>query len=85
MIADYGRSSKEQRAAANLEKTPNRIDAIFQSIRLVQKTLDAQTADSEELAEKEKQALADRKLLDSIRFVAWIIVGLLAAILWFRR
>lgn len=85
MVADYGMPTKKQRAVAALEKTPNRIEAIFQSIRRVQETLDTQAADPDDLEKKKKQALADRKLLESIRIVGWIIVGLLAVILWNRR
>ena len=56
-----------------------------ESIRRVQETLDTQAADPDDLEKKKKQALADRKLLESIRIVGWIIVGLLAVILWNRR
>jgi hypothetical protein len=79
MRVDFGVRSDEDREKARLQSMPSHADAIFETVRSVDDGI-------KQLAENLQQPHAtldqNHKLLEGLRTVGWLIVVLLAIVIW---
>jgi hypothetical protein len=79
MRADFGVRSNEDREKARLQSMPSRTDAIFETVRSVDDGI-------KQLAENLQQPNAtvdqNRKLLEGLGTLGWVIAVLLAIVIW---
>lgn len=91
IIAEYGipdesrHKARESRRKTRLESMPNRTAAIFESVQIVQDSLERLLGSPEEATARSNEVLHVRKLLEGIRLVGWLIVGLLVGLIWSHR
>jgi hypothetical protein len=79
MRADFGVISDEDREEARLQSMPSRTDAIFQTVRSMDGGI-KQLAES--LQQPNEASVQNRKLLEGLRTVGWIVIALLAILVW---
>jgi hypothetical protein len=83
--ADYWMPSERERRDYNLENTPARTEAVFESLKDVRALLERVAGTPEEAAERSASEKRTRELLESIKVSGWVIAALLLIIVFLRR
>jgi len=80
MRAEFGRHSKEEAENRRLDSTPNRLDAILDSVKQLREQIEQQSAAITTLAKQADLVAATQKI---VNWVTWAAVGLGVVLLYF--
>jgi hypothetical protein len=82
MLADFGTPTAEESEKARLENMSSRTEAVFESVQSLQDPL----KELKDWAERATEDAANnRKVLEGVRSVGWLVAILLGFVLWFKH